>query len=773
MLETIKPNKVTKNSYLELSKLSMKIKLLLILLLTLGVSQAQTLNLKKGQKFTYDATINSESGDAIYRSTSYEYWKINFKVLNKKDGLYKLKVFPKMFIRNWFDGVQDSDLPFAEQQDNLMAIANKVLTMSSYEIELDKNGDIQNIEGVPKIKKAFIAKLKALDISDGVQKHTELAERIFANRYFKSQSSFFKTLGSSTLGPGGLIRSSVIDTTEADVSFGGSKNSFTHKIVKYNLVEFAGKATSLSTQLLPEAKEKLNYKVYSLPIRKANRKIRELVNLFVSDSGSQTVRCKIMKSLDSLDKGFAVNDYEYLAAKLGVLHHTGTGYLDVIKQVPYNYLPLSADVDSKINLELEKGDLSNVKKAVELSFTKFRGQWFYPLNMANTSNNIHDNLGAIVYRIKSKDSLQRILNIIKQVEGLQIPIATEMMKGMKTFVEAKLAGTQKELADVANTQFNSIFDMAGRYRILIYDELVRKQLPDSIKLSYIDYTIDLDKKRIDLINSGRIQNVDSFTLKYFIAPNIIVYKKNLADAYYRRSVLRKNSKIAYLQLAADYMPTQQDLIDDDSVLETEYKFTPYVSYTDLFLAAGGSAGMSTEDKLRKDVDMVILDPERYTSLKEKYLKAYPKGNFSTFFSDALKQKLPQIPNFSLTERKGSTVTNTNQGNKFVFVDFWGTWCGACVDEIDKIESVYLQNPDPDKLMITTIACHDQKKNVDDFMAREKFRYPVLMSDARVERDFKITAYPTKLLLLPNGVYLSIPYCSSYNAILSKYLKWEM
>ncbi|MGY3053189.1 hypothetical protein ACVWYG_001387 [Pedobacter sp. UYEF25] len=76
-------------------------------------------------------------------------------------------------------------------------------------------------------------------------------------------------------------------------------------------------------------------------------------------------------------------------------------------------------------------------------------------------------------------------------------------------------------------------------------------------------------------------------------------------------------------------------------------------------------------------------------------------------------------------------------------------------------------------MVTTVACHDKKKNVDDFMAKTKYTYQVLMSDGKVEKDFKIRGYPTKLLFLPNGVYLTIPYLSNYQDILKKYLEWEI
>lgn len=751
----------------------MKFTLSIMLLLALKVGYAQSLNLKQGQKFSYDATSTVDRPNSLHGYKSYEYWKTNFEVLSLKDGIYRLKASPEIFLKRQTHSLQDSRLPFKKQQKDFMAIANKVLTLSSYELEIDIDGNILQVYGLPEIKQAILAKLKMLNIPNAGQKHSKLTENIITDVYLKIHTPFFKRIGNFAANDNGLNLSYIIETTTTDSSFADHKKVTNHEIVKYNLVAFDGKVNHSSSQLLTEAEEKSDYAKYSLPINKAKRKIQELADLFNTVKGDQTIESRIVKSLDSLDNGFAKDDYEYLGAKLGVLTYINTNYYEILGKVPYNYLPSSNDIDNKMIIDLEKGDFSNVKKAIELSFTKFKGEEFYPLNMENTSSNIHDAFGALIYRIKSKDSLQNALNIIKQIEALQIPIATEMMKGMKTYAQAKLAETQKELTDIANTQFNSVFDKAGRYRILIYDELVKKQVPDSVKLAYIDYTIDLIKKKIDQINSGVIPDVGSFTLEHFIAPNKIVYKKNLADAYYRKSQLQKSTEIAYLQMATDYLPTQQDLIDNDNGLEKEYKSTPFVPYTDLYLAAGGAASMSIDDKLNKEVDMVILEPERYATLKANYLKSYPTGDFKTFFSGALKQKLPGVPSFSLKERMGATVTNADQANKFVFVDFWGTWCGACVSEIGEVEAIHVKNPDPKKLLVSTIACYDKKKNVDDFMTKEKYTYPVLMSDGKVEHDFKVKSYPTKLLFLPNGVYLNIPYLSSYHEILTKYLAWEI
>ncbi|MES2829451.1 MAG: TlpA disulfide reductase family protein [Bacteroidota bacterium] len=747
----------------------MKVNLLIAFLIICGAAKAQTLKLKKGQKFSYEAINDIELNDQ-YKNTRYEYSQTNFEVTGRDGDNYILKASPSLFLTKWGDNILDSALPIEEQPSVFMAVAKKVITTKSFQVTIDRTGKAVKVSGLPEIKAAILAKVEALKIDEGSQKHEEFIDQYFTEDFFLKYVSFFDTpnLASDRIQKNGLIRTYAIDTTLKNISsYEGVKTSSPHIRKKFSLLP--------STQsLMTESKQRLNYAEYYLPISKATRKIQEYASLFNREKGSQTVEAIILKKLDTLDMGFAKDDHQYLGAKLRLLTYLNTGdYGGILRKVPYEYLPSENDIDNKLTHELEKGDLSNVKKAIELSFTKFKGNYYYPMSMSNTSSSIHDNFGGLIFRMQNKDSLQAAYKIITDLEELKNPIVSEMLKGMKTYVQAKLATDKTDLAEIAGTHFNSVYDMAGRYRILIYDELVKKGIPDSIKLAYIDYTIDVDQKKIDQINSGAIENVPEFAFDMFLKNNKVVYKKNLADAYYRKSKLQKNKEVSYLQMAADYLPSQQDIVDNEYGLKNEYKFTPFVTYTDLYLASGGTAGMTDDAKLNKYVDMVILEPERYAALKENYFKVFPKGDFKAFFSAALKSKLPAVPKFSLNERSGKVVGNKDQQNKFVFVDFWGTWCGSCIAEIDKIEAVNLKNPAPDKLLVTTIACFDKKKNVDDFMAKEKYTYEVLMSDGKVENDFKIRSYPTKLLLLPNGVYLTISFYSNYNDILSKYLKWEI
>ena len=734
----------------------------------------QILKLKPGQKFSYEA-INAIKRTGLYRINSFDYSKINYEVFKHKNKIYTIKATPELFLSNGRTGeLSDSSEPFEDQPIDFLPIAYKVITTSSYELSVNENGEILRIAGIPEIKGAILAKLKSLDIPDGqYQTHDKLAEMFIIDDFFISLSSVFNlpTTQSNSLTRSGLIDSYEIDTTEKNFSPSGVQITESHILKKFNLIIPNSTKYPFSSQLLIQAKDSLNYSRYNNKLEKASRKIRQLTELFTRKKGDQAIQEKLLRQLDTLDRDFAEDDYEYMGAKLVLSSFLqGNRYAVMLEKMPYDYLPGINDVRNKLNNDLNHGNISNVKKAIELAFTKFDDKNL-PRNLEDFSKAMHNDLGGLIYRLKSKDSLQATYNIIQQTTDLNIPVVTNMLIGMKTYVKARLSDDQDELMKISNIYFDSAYDKASRYRVLIYDELLRKQIPDSIRSSYIDYTIALTKKKLEELKTVSDDSLNPLN-SFHISRKNIVYKKNIADAYYRKSKLKKSSEQSYLQMAAEYMPSQQELIDGEDEIKQEYIFSPYVSYTDLYLESGKNT-LNDEARLTQYVEMVIIEPERYSSLKSNYLKAYPKGNFKAFFSAALKNKLPSIPKFELTERLGKVVSNRSQQGKFVFVDFWGTWCGSCIAEIDKIEAAHLNNPNPNKLLVTTIACYDKKVNVDAFMAKRQFTYEVLMSDGKVEKDFKINSYPTKLLLLPNGTYLTISYHTDYREILDKYLTWEL
>lgn len=741
--------------------------------MSMFTASAQLLKLKKGQEFSYEGINSSLIKTRGWSDQNYMYWQSNFQVVRSENKTFLLKVSPKIIIATWSDGrIHDTTIPFEELPKEFFAVVRKVLTESFYHLKIDENGNIIDLDGLEEIRRDVVSKAKELNIPEAGQSHNDLADMIISDKYLQTLSSFFKG-SNSQKNKLGLTKSFALDTTEKTLAPNGSEVGSKHIVNKINLISVGKKTNKSQVNLYSEAKATLNYDDYYSTINRVKHKISELADRFQLMKGSSTIKDEIMEELESLDKGFADDHYEYLAAKLELISMIDTqqGTL-LMRRVPYDFITKSYFVDMKLEDELKQGNFKNMSKAMKIRFSKFNKEQSYAENLIANANTIHDTFARLIFKMNNKNDLENALSEMQVCDSLNIPLLTGILGALKAYTQIKLATDKSEISEIAGLQFNSIYDYAGRYRILIYDELLKKQVPDSIKRAYIDYTVDYNLQKIEAIKAGNIKDVSMGTLER-LKGNLPLYRKNLADAYYRKSKLEKSTELSYLQMAADYLPTQQDMIDKGLALKREYEFTPYVAYTDLYLNATGNTSLSEEAKLKRFVDLVIIEPERYSLLKEKYSKSFPNGDFKQFFSKALKEKLPAIPKFKLNERLGTVVTNKDSEGKFVFIDFWGTWCPMCIAEIYKIEALHLKNPFPEKLDVTTIACFNEKKDVDDFMIKKNFSYPVLMSDGKVEKDFKISGYPSKVLLLPTGVYLTVPLSYDYNDVLRKYLAWEI
>jgi thiol-disulfide isomerase/thioredoxin len=254
--------------------------------------------------------------------------------------------------------------------------------------------------------------------------------------------------------------------------------------------------------------------------------------------------------------------------------------------------------------------------------------------------------------------------------------------------------------------------------------------------------------------------------------NRVILKKYLADAYYLKSQENKPLSLKYLQVAADIVSSPADQ-GYAHVAEHENHYFASADYPEIYQEKVKLSGDTSEDVLSRYVDMVIVQPQRYLALKQMFAKKYPTGDFNAFFSQALQKKLPESPLFTLNDLSGTKVISRDNSGKWLFIDFWGTWCGACVGEIDKIEDTYKNNPFAGRLKVTTIACYDKKEWVSQFMSANNLSFPVLMSDGKIERLFNVTGYPTKILMLPNGHYLIIPFREDYKSLLRQYLLWDL
>lgn len=108
-----------------------------------------------------------------------------------------------------------------------------------------------------------------------------------------------------------------------------------------------------------------------------------------------------------------------------------------------------------------------------------------------------------------------------------------------------------------------------------------------------------------------------------------------------------------------------------------------------------------------------------------------------------------VPAFNLKNLTGTRVTLDSLKGKIVVVNYWGIWCGWCVQELpeyQKLHEKYAKNPD---VVILTIDNDANPDDVPPWMAQKKYTFQVLIDDQYVN-TVGIHAFPTTWFLDPQG-----------------------
>ena len=120
-----------------------------------------------------------------------------------------------------------------------------------------------------------------------------------------------------------------------------------------------------------------------------------------------------------------------------------------------------------------------------------------------------------------------------------------------------------------------------------------------------------------------------------------------------------------------------------------------------------------------------------------------------------------VPQFSFVSFDDSTVTITDHSlrGQTYLLDFWGTWCAPCIEEIPALERTYELFKDSG-FEILSVAFLDDRVDIEQF---RKERYPMPWLHTRVSREedrsirelFEITSFPRPILVSEDGVIIAI------------------
>jgi thiol-disulfide isomerase/thioredoxin len=141
-------------------------------------------------------------------------------------------------------------------------------------------------------------------------------------------------------------------------------------------------------------------------------------------------------------------------------------------------------------------------------------------------------------------------------------------------------------------------------------------------------------------------------------------------------------------------------------------------------------------------------------------KAAPPTDRFEVFAVSDRRPAPQLQG-ELLDGSGTYDAGADDG-KILVVNFWGSWCGPCVDEAPELEAVYTARAD-EGVSFVGINVRDEVDNARAFAAQH-FTYPSIFDpSSRLALDFAVApnAIPSTIVIDRQGRIAAIARGSVY------------
>lgn len=349
--------------------------------------------------------------------------------------------------------------------------------------------------------------------------------------------------------------------------------------------------------------------------------------------------------------------------------------------------------------------------------------------------------------------------LVLWVKAKQASGATEFKKILNGFMELNVRLPRRQT------------DRTERYALLTYQMAQRYPSCTTIADSLLDQVF------------ARLENLVKNDFFYAADRNIntqrAYFRFLFASTNYLRGLHFKkigdNAKAeSFFQTASDWSPDESD-----RNRKTGYFYESFFLFGDAdddifrkpyidFLIDKGRKTEAT--KLL--IEMAKADPHHIGTLKEYYEKQQiGQQPFTEYWRGILNADKKEAFPFKLTLLDGAAFDVSQHKGKWVLIDFWGTWCVPCVEELPTMQKFYEGIKAQNDIVLVTIACSDTESRVRNFMQKNSYSFPVVMSDGNVEKKYPVDGYPTKILITPQGKRIRIEFGVDWVSRVNTYRKY--
>lgn len=109
----------------------------------------------------------------------------------------------------------------------------------------------------------------------------------------------------------------------------------------------------------------------------------------------------------------------------------------------------------------------------------------------------------------------------------------------------------------------------------------------------------------------------------------------------------------------------------------------------------------------------------------------------------------KAPNFSVEGLDGKTYRLSDYRGTTVVLNFWGSFCPPCVNEMPLLDDIYEANAD--HAVVLGVNLDEARLTVESFVRRTGVTFPILLDDETIQRMYGVIQYPTTFVIDAEGV----------------------